>query len=110
MTDEFSNEFSQLWEKIFKNGFQDRIPYEFFYLGKLLTICRNGRSHDGQVITSGWSKLVLETMYAPKWVDMDIKMILIVFRVHFRSYPDIIRPLSRFFVIFRFSKNFYGAS
>ena len=66
MTDEFSNEFSQLKEKIFKNGFQDRIPHEFFYLGKLLTICRNGRSHDGQVITSGCSKLVLETHVCTK--------------------------------------------
>ena len=25
-------------------------------------------------------------MYAPKWVDMDIKMILFVFGVNFRSY------------------------
>ena len=31
MTDEFVSRFPELWEQIFKNGFQDRIPYEFFY-------------------------------------------------------------------------------
>ena len=61
-TDKFISQFSQLWEQIFKNGFQDPIPHKFFYLRKLLTICINGRSHDGQVITSGLSKIVLDTL------------------------------------------------
>ena len=26
-----------------------------------MTTCRDGRSHDGQVITSGWSTFALET-------------------------------------------------
>ena len=61
MTDKFLSRFHLLLEEIFQNGLRDRLPPEFVQLGKLLIICRNGRSHDGQVITSGWSKLVLET-------------------------------------------------
>ena len=49
-----------------KTDFRIVFLMSFFYLGKLLTICRNGRSHDGQVITSGWSKLVLETHVCTK--------------------------------------------
>ena len=62
MTDKVVSLFPQLSEQIFKNEFQDRIPHEFLCLGKLLTICRNGLSHDGQVITSGLSKIVLDTL------------------------------------------------
>ena len=66
MTDKFVNRFAQLWEQIFKNCFQYRFPNEFFFLGKLLTICRNCRSHDCQVITSGQSYIVLDTLVCTK--------------------------------------------
>ena len=66
MTDKVVSLFPQLSEQIFKNEFQDRIPHEFLCLGKFLTICRNGLSHDSQVITSGRSQIVLETHVCTK--------------------------------------------
>jgi len=41
---------------------------------------------------------------------MDIKMILIMFWVYFQSYSGLVGLSSWFFMIFRFSKFFYGAS
>ena len=79
MTDKFLSRFPLLLEAIFQNGLRDRLPPGFVQIGKLLIICRNGRSHDGQVITSGWSKIVPETHVCKKWVDMDTKMTLSVF-------------------------------
>ena len=68
-----------------------------------MTIWKDDGSHDDQVITSGWSKIVPETHVCPKWVDMDTKMILIVFLVHFRSNSGL---GGLFFMIFRCSKKF----
>ena len=110
MTDKFVNRFPQLWEKILKNWFQDRIPNEFSYLGKLLTICRNCRSYDCQVITSGRSKIALNTLVCTKKgrheYQNDPYSVLSSFPISPRSG----RSFLLIFMIFRFSKIFYGAS
>ena len=49
-------------------------------------------------------------LYAPKQVDMDTKSIFMVFWFRFRSYPGHVSIFSWFFMIFMFSKIFYGAS
>ena len=97
MTDKLLSRFPLLLKEIFQNGLRDRLPPGFMQIGKLLIICRNGRSHDGQVITSDWSKIVPETHVCKKWVDMDAKMTLVVFGIHFQSYPGLV---DLFFMIF----------
>ena len=89
MTDKFVSRFSQIWEQIFKNGFEDRIPHEFYYLEKLLTICSSGRKHDSQVITSGRSKTVLDTLVCTETgrhgYQNDLYYFLSSFPILFRS-------------------------
>ena len=59
LTHKFVSQFSRHWDKIFTNGLLHRVPLEFAYLGKLLTVSGNGRSRDRHVTSPGNTKWAL---------------------------------------------------